>query len=178
MDQVMLKDQAHCGPGLPGEESWHQARPVILWNYHAKGAAYNDQASFAAVFNSVNIKVDTIFVGATDRSRRVQPGHRAADLCGLAAGGALRRAQEFVEQGGNLITDGKNDLAEELGVKFSDGSSVSARCGTGISLKNVSPGATPSWRGGLTRRCGRSVLPRRGERGTAWRPGRNWGRER
>ncbi len=44
-------------------ENWNIARPVILWNPIAKGAAYNDQASFASVFRSVNINVDTIFLG-------------------------------------------------------------------------------------------------------------------
>jgi hypothetical protein len=48
---------------VSSEERWQDARPVVLWNHYARGAAYNDQASLAAVFGSVSITVDTIFVG-------------------------------------------------------------------------------------------------------------------
>ncbi len=45
------------------DENWNEPRVVILWNHYAKGAAYNDQASLASVFQSVNVTVDTIFSG-------------------------------------------------------------------------------------------------------------------
>jgi uncharacterized protein YdaL len=120
MDQVMLKAKRVVDRVFSDEETWHQARPVILWNYHAKGAAYNDQASFAAVFNSVNIKVDTIFVGEQIKLagyNLVIVPQTFVDSLQPEQYGLLK---EYVEQGGNLITDGKNDLAEELGVKYSD----------------------------------------------------------
>ncbi len=100
------------------EESWSDARVAILWNHFAKGAAFNDQASFAEVFRAVNINVDTIFVG--------QPIHLSA--CNLlivpyAFVDSLKHTDydiltQFVNQGGDIITDTRNDLAEELGIQF------------------------------------------------------------
>jgi uncharacterized protein YdaL len=120
VDQVMLKAKRVVDHVFSGEESWHQARPVILWNYHARGAAYNDQASFASVFKSVNINVDTVFVG---QELKLAPYNLV--IVPQAFVDSLQSNQydilrTFVEAGGNLITDGKSDLAEDLGVKFSD----------------------------------------------------------
>jgi uncharacterized protein YdaL len=120
MDQVMLKAKRITDRVFSTEETWRQARPVILWNYHARGAAYNDQASFTAAFNSVNIKVDTIFVG-----QEINLAPYNLVIVPQTFVDSLRSDQydmlrEFVEQGGNLITDGKNDLADELGIKFAD----------------------------------------------------------
>ena len=101
------------------EPDWHDARVAILWNHYARGAAYNDQASFLAAFRSVNIRVDTIFIGQ-------RPDLKLYNLLIAPYGfiDSLRPADydaivRFVEAGGNLITDQKNDLAEELGIRFS-----------------------------------------------------------
>ena len=101
------------------EADWSGARVAILWNYHARGASYNDQASFVSVFRSVNINVDTIFVG--------QQIHLLNYNLLIAPYGFIDSLKppdydaivKFVQQGGNLITDQKNDLAEELGIHFS-----------------------------------------------------------
>jgi len=100
-------------------ETWAEARPVILWNHYAVGSAYNDQASLAAVFRSVNIDIDTIFLG--------QPlDFRRHNLLVVPYGfvDSLRETDydiimRFVEGGGCLITDGKNDLAENFGIRYS-----------------------------------------------------------
>ncbi|HTR99510.1 MAG TPA: polysaccharide deacetylase family protein, partial [Bacteroidota bacterium] len=100
-------------------ETWSEARPVILWNHFAVGSAYNDQASFAAVFRSVNIDLDTLFLG--------QPlDFRKYNLLVVPYGfvDSLRETDydvimRFVEGGGCLITDGKNDLAENFGIRYS-----------------------------------------------------------
>ncbi len=101
------------------KESWKEARPVILWNHFARGAAYNDQASFAAVVRSVNIALDTLFVGQQlDLSRYnlvIAPfgfidSMRQQDFDVLV---------KYVENGGFLISDTKNFLVDELGFKFS-----------------------------------------------------------
>jgi uncharacterized protein YdaL len=120
VDQVTLKAKRIVDRIFSGEETWHQARPVILWNYHSRGAAYNDQASFASVFNSVNIKVDTIFVGQPLDLAPYNLVIVPQSFVDSLQADQYDMLKEFVEQGGNLITDGKNDLAEELGVKFSD----------------------------------------------------------
>lgn len=102
------------------DSDWKEARVAILWNHFARGAAYNDQASFLSVFRSVNIKVDTIFVGQT---LRLAPYNLLIAPFGFID--YLRPLDyntivQFVREGGNLITDQKNYLAEELGIKFSN----------------------------------------------------------
>jgi uncharacterized protein YdaL len=104
---------------LGAEEEWKEARPLILWNHFALGAAYNDQASFAAVLRSINLQVDTIFVGQPIDLRR----HNLL-IVPYAFVDSLQEAEfdlitQFVEDGGALITDSKNDLAENFGIRFS-----------------------------------------------------------
>lgn len=99
--------------------SWQEARPVILWNHYARGAAYNNQASFAAALKSINLQLDTIFVG--------QPINLEPYNLVIAPFGFIDSMKQvdfdavvkFVESGGSLITDTKNFLAEELGFGFS-----------------------------------------------------------
>ena len=45
------------------EEDWKPARVMLLWNHFARGASFNDQASFASAFRSISILVDTVFLG-------------------------------------------------------------------------------------------------------------------
>lgn len=97
-----------------------EAKPVVLWNHYAKGAAYNDQASFVSVFQSVNINVDTIYVG-----QKIELKNYNLLVVPFSFVDSLRPTDfdiitKFVEDGGNIITDSKNYLAEELGIKFSD----------------------------------------------------------
>lgn len=102
-----------------GEEPWQEARPVILWNHYRRGAAFNDQASFAAALRSINIALDTLFTGdPLDLSRYnlVIVPFSAVDSLRMEDFAVLTK---FVEQGGNLVTDTPNDLSEEFGVTFS-----------------------------------------------------------
>jgi len=99
-------------------ETWEEARPVILWNHFAVGSAHNDQASFAAVFRSVNIDLDTIFLGQPLDFRRY-------NILVVPYGfvDSLRETDydvitHFVEGGGCLITDGRNDLADNFGISY------------------------------------------------------------
>ena len=100
------------------DENWNELRVVILWNHYAKGAAYNDQASLASVFQSVNVTVDTIFSGQhIDLSKYnllIVPYTSVESLkptdYNIITG--------FVKSGGNIITDTKNYLSEELGIKY------------------------------------------------------------
>ncbi len=101
------------------ELDWHDARVAILWNHHARGGAFNDQASFASVFRSVHINVDTIFVGQElhleNHNLLIVPYSFVDSLKPTDYDAIVK----FVQAGGNLITDQKNDLAEELGIHFS-----------------------------------------------------------
>jgi uncharacterized protein YdaL len=99
-------------------ENWDIARPVILWNYYAKGGAYNDQASFASVFRSININVDTIFLG-----QNLDLGKYNLLIIPNAIVDSLEDKNfdiitSFIQNGGNIITDTKNEVATELGIKF------------------------------------------------------------
>jgi uncharacterized protein YdaL len=104
---------------IGSEEQWKEARPAILWNHYAVGAAYNDQASFAAVFHSINLHADTIFIGQPLDFRRynllVVP-YAFVDSLDQQGFDLVAR---FVEEGGALITDGKNDVAEDFGIRYS-----------------------------------------------------------
>ncbi len=110
---------------LGTEDTWREAKPIIFWNYHARGAAYNDQASLASAFGCVNIPVDTLFVGQPLSSSLLNLGHYNLAIVPYAFVDSLGQddydiVKKFVEEGGCLITDGKNDLAEEMGIKFSN----------------------------------------------------------
>ena len=107
-----------------GEQSFDEARVAVLWDVHAKagGSALNDQASFASAFKCLNLAVDTL-VGdsVSDISAYnllVIPYHEVERLSNRD----YDRIVGFLENGGNLITDGKNSLAEELGVRFAKSS--------------------------------------------------------
>ena len=100
------------------EESWNDIRAAILWNHHVKGAAFNDQASLASVFRSVNVQVDTFFIGQPLNLSRYN-----LLIAPYAFIDSLKQTDydlinDFLENGGNIITDTKNDLAEELGISF------------------------------------------------------------
>jgi uncharacterized protein YdaL len=119
VESVMRGAQSLVRRVLGTEEQWREARPAILWNHFARGAAYNDQASFAAAIRSINIAVDTIYVGEQidlSRNNLVIVPYAFVDSLGEKDFDLLTK---FVEDGGNLITDGKNDLAENFGIRFS-----------------------------------------------------------
>jgi uncharacterized protein YdaL len=102
------------------EDNWKPARVVVLWNHYARGAFYNDQASFAAVFRSVNIPVDTIFLGQpinlADYNLLVVPAAIADSL----RKDDIATITSYVESGGNIVIDAKTDLAEEFGFNYAN----------------------------------------------------------
>ena len=107
------------GRVFSGEETWKEARPVILWNQYARGAAYNDQASFAALFASVSIPVDTMFVG---EPITLAPYNLVVVPFGFVDSLKLEEYDllvRWVKNGGSLITDTRNYLSEEFAIRFS-----------------------------------------------------------
>lgn len=119
VDNLLAKTNRVLARLFTTEPDWQDARVAILWNHYARGAAYNDQASFLTAFRSVNIVVDTIFVGQQlllqEYNLLVAPYGFIDSLHPPDYDAIIR----FVEEGGNLITDQKNELAEELGIQFS-----------------------------------------------------------
>jgi|CZKP01.1.fsa_nt_gi uncharacterized protein YdaL len=101
-------------------EDWNIARPVILWNYFSKGGAFNDQASFASVFRSVNINVDTIFLGQNINLTKYNLLIIPNAIVDSLEDKDFDIISAFIENGGNIITDTKNEVATELGIKFSE----------------------------------------------------------
>jgi len=104
-----------------GNPNWQQAKVKVLWNPAALGAAYYDQASYVAVFSSINVPVDTLFIDdkhidLTDCNLLIVP-FTSADLLSKDASDKI---VEFVEEGGNLVTDRKNNLIQKLGVTFTN----------------------------------------------------------
>ncbi|HTY36623.1 MAG TPA: DUF2334 domain-containing protein [Bacteroidota bacterium] len=102
-----------------GEPDWQDARVAVLWNHHSRGASFNSQAGLVSVFKSVHINVDTIFVGQNirlDQHNLLIVPYSFVDSLRPQDFDAIVR---FVQQGGNLITNEKNELAEELGIHFS-----------------------------------------------------------
>jgi uncharacterized protein YdaL len=100
------------------EEEWSDIRAVILWNHHVKGAAFHDESSLAALLRNVNVQVDTFFIGQPLNLSRYN-----LLIAPYAFIDSLKQTDydiinDFVESGGNIITDTKNDLAEELGISF------------------------------------------------------------
>ncbi|TLY31333.1 MAG: DUF2334 domain-containing protein [Ignavibacteria bacterium] len=102
------------------EQSFSEPLVGLVWDRHLTGSAFNDQASFASAFGSLNIPVDTLAgdsVGdLSGYNLLIVPYHSVERL----SNGDYDRIVGFVENGGNLITDGKNGLAEELGIKFAE----------------------------------------------------------
>lgn len=103
---------------LGSTDSWGDARAVILWNHFALGAAYNDQASFAAVLRSVNIPLDTIFLGQPIDLRSCNLLVVPYAFVDSLREGDYDMITRYVEDGGALVTDGKNDLAENFGIHY------------------------------------------------------------
>jgi len=103
---------------LPQHREWADLRPMLLWDPRARGGAWNDQASFAAAFASVNVHVDTLYVGqplTLDGGNVLVVPYGTVDSL---ANAGFDKVTSFVESGGNIVLDGKTDLAQEFGIKF------------------------------------------------------------
>jgi uncharacterized protein YdaL len=99
-------------------QSWNIARVKIIWNQYARGAAYNDQSSLASAFSSLSITTDTIFI-----NEPINVSDCNLLLVPFACVDSLKKSDieaidQFVRNGGCLITDRKNSLAEKFGIKF------------------------------------------------------------
>jgi len=99
-------------------EEWKEARVAVVWNHFARGGAFNDQASFVGTVRSINVAVDTIFIGQQlnlSGYNLVIVPYGSVDSLSEAD---FDKLTQFVEDGGNLVTDTKNDLVENFGITF------------------------------------------------------------
>lgn len=110
------------------EENWKPARVLLLWNHFARGAFYNDQASFAAVFRSVNIPVDTVFLGQPINVSNYNLLIVPASIADSLHKEEVEMITNYVASGGNIVLDAKTDLAEEFGFDYAS---------TRINVRNV-----------------------------------------
>ncbi len=105
---------------VPSRTPHAPAYVLALTDPKATGGALNDQTSLAAPFVALNMPVDTLAASADrpieigDHNLVVVP-YNVADLLSDAQIDALK---DWVVDGGRLITDFRNPLAEALGVKF------------------------------------------------------------
>lgn len=105
---------------LPIEKKWKASKPVILWNHHSLGEKFCDQASLASVFRSLNIRIDTIYVGQTINLKNYNLLLAPAAALDSLKKDDIEQIQAFVSAGGNIITDGKSALAGLLGIRFAN----------------------------------------------------------
>lgn len=108
----IARRQAHYAP----------ADVLFLYDPNATGGAANDQASLAAPFLALNMPVNQVAlapglaIDTSDHNMVIVP-YSVAEALTESQVGALK---SFVEGGGNLITDFRNDLATAFGVHFLD----------------------------------------------------------
>jgi len=118
MEQLLLNVKNTYTNWVTDKNKWQQARVKICWNEYAKGASFKDQCSLASMFKSVNIPVDTIFIGEKLDLNNCNVLIVPFAFCDSLTSVQYNRIKEFVQRGGNLITDKKNSLLTHIGFKF------------------------------------------------------------
>ena len=103
-----------------GEQPHRPADALFLYDPQATGGAANDQASLAAPFDALNIPVERVpltpvlSIDTGDHNLVIVPYTITEALTAKQ----VEAIKEFVAEGGNLITDFRNDLATAMGVRF------------------------------------------------------------
>jgi uncharacterized protein YdaL len=104
-------------------EEYHQPADVLfLYDPHATGGASADQMSLVAPFTALNIPVEQVpltpglVIDFKEHNLAIVP-YSIADALTESQAQALK---SFIAEGGNLITDFRNDLASALGMRFYD----------------------------------------------------------
>jgi len=118
MEQLMLDVKNTYTNWITDKNAWQQAKVKICWNEYAKGASFKDQSSLIAMFKSVNIPVDTIFIGEKLDLSNCNVLIIPFAVCDSLTSFQINRIKEFVHKGGNLISDKNNKLIASLGFKF------------------------------------------------------------
>lgn len=100
------------------EDEWNAAHVLILWNHFARGAFFNDQASFASALRSVNIIADTVFLGQPIIPSKYNLLIVPAAIADSLTPEDISTLTNYVTSGGNIILDSKTDLAGEFGIQY------------------------------------------------------------
>ncbi len=104
---------------FPEKKTFTPAVAAIIWDSTATGGARLDEESFVTALNSVGIPVDTLSandLGGLSKHNLLIVPYSSAELI---PDSLYEVIDEFVSDGGRLITDSKNPIAEDLGIKFS-----------------------------------------------------------
>lgn len=110
------------------EQTWKEARVGLFWLKSPRGAASNDQLSFAAALKTVNIFVDTLFLNSTYNLSNYNLLVIPYAVADSITDDQLKIFTQFVKHGGSLITDRRNKLVDALGFEFTK---------TQINVRNV-----------------------------------------
>ncbi len=104
---------------FPEKKAITPAVAAIVWDSTATGGALHDEESFVTALSSVGIPVDTLsfndLTGTTNYNLLIVP-YSSAELLSDSLYDVI---EKFVSNGGKLITDSKNPVAEDLGINFS-----------------------------------------------------------
>lgn len=104
---------------FPKKKTVTPAVAAIVWDSTATGGARLDEESFVTALTSVGIPVDTLTVNNLTGVRSYNLLIVPYSSAGLLSDSLYEVIDEFVSDGGKLITDSKNPVAEDLGIKFS-----------------------------------------------------------
>jgi uncharacterized protein YdaL len=119
LDKVGISMRNFWNGLFPKKETVTPAVAAVLWDSTATGGAKSDEESFYTALRSVGIPTDILSVDSLSSLNKynliVVPYSSAQNL----PDSLYEVLQEFVSDGGRLITDSKNPVAEDLGVKFS-----------------------------------------------------------
>lgn len=119
IDKVVMQLQTFWKRVFPQKKRVTPAVAAVLWDSTATGGTRLDEESFATALRCVGIPTDTLTTVNLDSLSRynliVVPYTVAGDL----PDSLYEILEKFVSSGGKLITDSKNPLAVDFGVKFS-----------------------------------------------------------
>ena len=118
MERLSQRLERFMSRFLPGKREITPAVAGILWNPSASGGALLDQQSFYTALQSIGIPTEKILdANLSDLSKYnllIVPYSSAEIMPDLF----YEKVNEFVKGGGCLVTDSKNPVAADLGVRF------------------------------------------------------------
>ncbi len=118
-DRVMIGLRNLWRDVFPEKKRITAAIAGVFWDSTATGGARLDEQSFAAALHCVGIPTDTLSAASLNSLKNynllVVPYAVADNL----PDSLYEELEKFVSSGGSLITDSKNPLAVDLGVRFS-----------------------------------------------------------
>ena len=100
------------------DKEWDEARVVLCLNHFSRGGFYNNQMSYESLFNSLNINVKKIYAGEKLDLKNCNLLVVPYSFVTTMKKADIDLVVKFVDDGGCLITDRRNKLIEQLGIKF------------------------------------------------------------